>query len=98
VTQNLRADFELVMNNLNWVLIRDNANQSQTMTVTNDAENVVKFLKEKAILIGDAILYSICTDNSIDILEHDGNGKFLGFRYAFAHEDEFFNAMGGQNE
>ena len=71
----LKADFSLVMNTPDWVLIRDNANETQTMSVTNDAENVVKFLKDKAILIGDSILYYIDTDGRVDILEHDGNGN-----------------------
>lgn len=86
----LRANFSLVMNTPDWVLIRDNANETQTMTVTNDAENVVEFLKEKAILIGDSTLYSINTDSSVDILKHDGNGKFIGFEFGFDSEEEFY--------
>ena len=41
----LRSNFSLVYNNLTWVLIRDNANEAQTMSVTNDIENVVQHLK-----------------------------------------------------
>lgn len=92
----LRADFSLVMNTPKWILIRDNSNEAQTMSVTNDAENVVRFLKEHAILIADSILYYIDTDGRVDILDHDGNGKFIDFKPGFANEDEFFNAMGGQ--
>ena len=86
----LKADFSLVMNTPDWVLIRDNANETQTMSVTNDAENVVKFLKDKEILIGDSILYYIDTDNRVDILEHDGNGTFTGFKAGYENEEEFW--------
>ena len=87
----IRSDFTLVMNTPEWVLIRDNAVEKDTMSVTNDAENVVAFLKEKAILIGDSTLYYIDTDGRVDILKHDGNGNFTGFQPGFENEDEFFN-------
>lgn len=86
----LRADFDLVINTPDFVLIRDNANYTQTMTVTNDAENVVKFLKDKSILYRDNRLFSICTDDTVDELLHDGNGKFLGFKFAAQNEREFY--------
>lgn len=86
----MKANFSLVHNDLNTVLIKDNANETQTMSVTNDAENVVKFLKDKAILIGNARLFSICTDGSVDELIHDGNGEFLMFRFAAEDEEQFY--------
>ena len=86
----LKANFSLVMNTPDWVLIRDNANETQTMSVTNDADNVVKFLKDKAILIGDSILYYIDTDNRVDILEHDGNGNFTNFKAGYENEESFW--------
>lgn len=88
----LKADFSLVMNTPRWVLIRDNANETQTMSVTNDAENVVKSLKDNAIISSDAIIFYIDTDGRVDILEHDGNGNFTGFKPGFNTEDEFWNA------
>lgn len=87
----MKANFSLKLNNLSFVLIRDNANKTQTMTVTNDAENVVKFLKDHAVLIGNARLFSICTDNSVDELLHDGNGNFKGFKFAAENEQDFYN-------
>ena len=93
----LRSNFSLVFNTPEWVLIRDNANETQTMSVTNDAENVVKFLKENALLFKDTVLYYIDTDGRVDILEHDGNGNFTEFKAGFNNEDEFFNAHGGVN-
>lgn len=87
----MKANFSLKLNNLSFVLIADNANETQTMTVTNDAENVVKFLKDHAVLIGNARLFSICTDGSVDELLHDGNGNFLGFKFAADNEKDFYN-------
>jgi len=90
----LKANFSLIHNNLSYVLIQDNANEMNTMSVTNDAENVVKFLKDKAILIGDATLYYIDTDGRVDILEHDGEGNFTCFRPGFPNEAEFHRIHG----
>lgn len=90
----LKSDFFVVINTPEFVLIRDNANWKKTMTVTNDAENVVKFLKETATLFKDTILYYIDTDGRVDILEHDGNGNFTGFKPGFENEDIFYRAMG----
>ena len=59
------------------------------MTVTNDAEAVVKFLKDNVILVGNAILYYIDTDGRVDILEHDGKGNFTGFKSGYASLDDF---------
>lgn len=88
-----RANFSIVMNTPEWILIRDNCDETITMSVTNDAENVVKFLKENAFLFKETKLYSICTDGPIDLLKHDGNGKFLGFEPTiFKNEEEFFNS------
>jgi len=93
---NLRASFSLVFNTPERVLIRDNAVEKQTMSVTNDAENVVTFLKENVLLMNDTILYYIDTDGRVDILEHDGNGNFIDFKLGFENEDEFYNSFGGQ--
>ena len=86
-----RANFTLVHSTPKWILIRDNSVLMHTMSVTNDAENVVKFLKENAILIGESILYYIDTDGRVDILEHDGKGNFTGFKPGFLSEKSFYN-------
>ena len=41
----LKANFSLVMNTPDQVLIRDNSNEKQTMSVTNDAEKCCEILK-----------------------------------------------------
>jgi hypothetical protein len=52
------------------------------------------FLKENALLFKDTILYYIDTDGRVDILEHDGNGNFTGFKPGFDSEEDFFNERG----
>ena len=88
----LKSSFTLRFNNLSYVLISDNSNELQTMSVTNDAENVVKYLKDNAVLIGNAILYYVDTDGRVDILEHDGNGTFTGFKAGYENEEEFWKS------
>lgn len=86
-----RANFNLVYSTPKWILIKDNSVIMNTMSVTNDAENVVSFLKENAILIGESILYYIDTDGRVDILEHDGKGNFTGFKPGFPNVESFYN-------
>jgi len=88
----LKSSFTLRFNNLSYVLISDNSNELQTMSVTNDAENVVKYLKDNAVLIGNAILYYVDTTGRVDILEHDGNGTFTGFKAGYENEEEFWKS------
>jgi len=87
-----KSSFTLEFNTPEWVLIRDNSNEMQTMSVTNDAENVVMFLKENALLFKDTILYYIDTTGRVDILEHDGKGNFTGFKSGFENQEEFFKS------
>jgi len=93
----LKSDFTIVESTRSWILIRDNCNESHTMSVTNDAENVVSYLNKQNILIGDMLLYSINTDKSVDILKHDGNGNFIGFEFGFDSEDSFYKNIGHGN-
>jgi len=85
-----KSSFNLVFNTPEWVLIRDNSDEMQTMSVTNDAENVVMFLKENGLLFKDTILYYVDTMGRVDILEHDGKGNFTGFKSGFESEEEFY--------
>ena len=48
------------------------------MSVTNDAENVVKELHEKGILQGRRLFY-YDSEGRLDELVHDGRGLFLSF-------------------
>ncbi len=89
----LKADFSIIVNNPNYLLIRDNSDKTQTMSVTNDAENVVKFLSDKGFLFKNTILYYIDTMGRVDILEHDGKGNFIGFKSGYANKNEFYNKV-----
>ncbi len=86
----LRANFTILKDSDRIMLIRDDANKNQTMSVTNDVKNVIKWLYDRGYLKNEnKILYSICTDESIDILHHDGKGNFTGYEYGFANVEEF---------
>lgn len=50
------------------------------MSITNDAEGVVKELHENNLLMGRR-LYYYDSDGRLDELKHDGNGKFTGFAH-----------------
>lgn len=94
--ERLKSNFSMVMSNNDFVLIRDRSAMEQSMSVTNDAETVVEFLHKMTFLKKNTELYYIDTTGRVDILEHDGKGIFTGFKSGFENEDEFHNAMGGQ--
>jgi len=79
----LSANFSLINKTPNWILIEDNTNISQSISVTNDAENVVEFLYHEGLLPSNVILFYIDTIGSVDILEHDGKGNFTSFKSGF---------------
>ncbi len=58
------------------ILIKDVG--KNCMTVTNDAEAVVRDLHRNGMLGRRRLLY-IDTEGNIDELKHDGNGVFQGF-------------------
>lgn len=55
------------------------------MSITNDAETVVREVQEKGILKGRRLFY-YDTMGSLDELLHDGKGVFVGFRTGAALE------------
>ena len=95
---NLKSDFNMEFSNDNFLLIRDRSVIAQKMSVTNDAKTVVEFLYNLKFLRKDTELYYIDTTGRVDILEHDGQGNFTGFKPGYENEDEFYNAFGGQFE
>lgn len=78
----LRADFGVVFNNDKLICLIDNCNETTTMSITNDAENVVLFV-HKAYGLKGKTLYYIDTQGCVDILTHDDNGKFMGFKKGY---------------
>lgn len=49
------------------------------LSVTNDAENVVRDMQVQGIL-GRKKLYYVDSMGNLDELEHDGQGRFIGFK------------------
>lgn len=84
----LRSSFEVDMIEPNFVLISDNTNEEGTVSITNDAENVIKWLNGQRILKGKRLFY-IDTEGRVDELIHDGVGNFIDFRSGFNTIEEF---------
>ena len=74
--QAFRADFTVVKVTEDTVFIVDNAEISQSMSITNDAENVVSYLN--TLYPSKRIVYRDTT-GKWDALSHV-NGEFKGFR------------------
>ena len=83
----LKSNFDVILVTDSYVLIEDNANKTQTMSVTNDAENVVEFLIENNIL-KDQKLFYVDTDGRVDQLVYE-NGEFKNFKAGFNSYEKF---------
>ncbi len=83
----MKAEISIENITNDYFLIRDRAEIMETMSVTNDAEAVVKFLYDKDSL-GDKILYYIDTNDRVDILEHN-KAIFTGFKPGFSSIKDF---------
>jgi len=71
----MRCSFETVKTTEGMLVIRD----ADGMTsVTNQADQVVRHFNDLGM--GVRRLYYYDTDGKLDELEHDGKGKFLGFK------------------
>lgn len=71
------AQFEIVEEDANTLTIRDISGPTQ-LSVTNDAEAVVKNLHDTGSLKGRRLLY-FDSYGDLDELKHDGKGTFLDF-------------------
>ena len=71
-----RAKYRVELQTDDQILIKDVGEDS--MTVTNDAEAVVRDLHRNGILGEHRLLY-IDSEGSVDELKHDGKGTFQGF-------------------
>jgi hypothetical protein len=72
------AQFEIVSETDEVVTIRDIGPWHLHPTVTNDAKTVVADLHATRNLGARKLLY-YDSENILDELEHDGNGRFTGF-------------------
>lgn len=84
----IKSSFNILEHTDNYVLISDNALIKETMSITNDAENVVEHL-HKQLNLKNKDLYYIDTDGRVDLLVHDNNGKFINFKAGYDSIDEF---------
>ena len=85
----LKARFSILENTSDFVLIRDNCNKFDTMSVTNDAEAVVEVLHDMGV-IHKKTLYYIDSTGRVDILLHDGTGSFEDFMAGYSDEASFY--------
>lgn len=84
----LKAKFILIETNPEYILIEDQSNQFNSMSVTNDAENVIENLFTDYGLTEKQIVYYISTDGSVDILNHI-NKEFTGFIMGYLSIEDF---------
>ena len=87
----MKANYLVLYKTDEIILIKDECLIYNTMSITNDAENVVYDVHKRFNLVGK-ILYYVDTDGMVDILDHDGNGVFTGFQFGFANMAEFNKA------
>lgn len=71
-----RANYTVVSDTPEQLIIRDEGPWDRHPTVTNDAENVVK---ELAPQLGSRRLLYIDSEGDMDELAHE-HGRFIGFR------------------
>lgn len=74
----MRCKFEILRADLETVLIED---LNGPVSVTNDAEAVIKHLHKEGRLRKDTMVLYIDSQGNCDTLEHDGKGKFTGFDF-----------------
>lgn len=83
-----RSNFIVLSVNEKYILIKDLYDSNcPTVTVTNDAENVVKFIIEYYKVKNEQIFY-IDTNGRVDELLHDGS-EFIGFKFGYNNLEEF---------
>lgn len=70
------ANYSIVKESSKYVVLNDLGPWDKFLTITNDAENVVKTLKP--ILLGRR-LYYYDSDGDLSELKINGGGKFVGF-------------------
>jgi hypothetical protein len=88
----MRTNFTIVEITDDYILLEDNCIQTDAMSITNGAEEVIEYLSEYNNLSDHQIVYYIDTDYRVDILKHR-HGKFTGFSAGFDTLNDFRNYM-----
>jgi len=68
------------------VLLIDLGPWDKFKTITNDAENIIKYLYERGLCIGQKVFY-IDSDGEMGELLHQ-NGVFTGFKYVYNNKSK----------
>lgn len=84
----LKSKFTIVENTDKYILINDDCELYQSMSVTNDAENVVEFLYKNGLLKNNKRIFYIDTMERVDELLHTLD-YFDGFKAGFDSMSEF---------
>ena len=85
--KNLKSKFDVQLFNTNFILITDNSVLTNTISITNDAENVVEYLY-KYYDIGNKRIFYEDTWGRVDELLHD-NEIFIDFKSGYNNIEEF---------
>lgn len=75
----MRAQFEIVEDSAEAILIRDTGHATGCMSVTNDVEAVVAHLHAEGKLGPGKVLEYLDSEGERDQIVHDGRGVFRGF-------------------
>ena len=76
----MKANFKVEDRNADRLVIRDIGPWDKHMTITNDAENVVKHLLQTGVLQPVQRLLYYDSEGYLDEIVHDGE-KFVGFKH-----------------
>ena len=88
----MRANFTVVEITDKYILIQDNcSNANPSMTITNDAEDVVEDLFEKNLIGPFSLIFYIDTDGRVDELLHEYR-RFIGFRSGYDTLQDFYDS------
>ena len=71
-----RSNFTVIQNGPGAVVLRDHCLSKQTMSITNDAENVTEWVHKN---YGNKQVFYFDTEGVLTELKHNGKGMFTGF-------------------
>ena len=74
----VKCNFVIEKNNLTYLLVKDIGPWNKYKSITNDIENLVKFLYERGTLYNEKVFEYIDSEDEICEIQHL-DGKFIGF-------------------
>lgn len=86
----MKARFNIIYNDETYILIEDQCEIYNSMSITNDAEGVVEYLiKDSIVDVSNKKIFYVDTEGRVDELEHNGQ-KFIGFKPGYKNLNTFF--------